>query len=90
MLTAMRGVGHSLVCMARDAWRYIGCQMLEHTAPIVETGGFEGRLIGMLRDSGENINWREIQKTPRNRIINQRLSTLMICRHLLQVITSEY
>ena len=40
--------------------------MLEHTAPVVETGGFEGRLIGMLRDSGENINWREIQKTPRN------------------------
>jgi hypothetical protein len=40
--------------------------MLEHTAPIVETGGFEGRLIGMLHDSNENINWRAIQKTPRN------------------------
>ncbi|XP_078174443.1 uncharacterized protein LOC144568088 [Carex rostrata] len=52
--------------MAKDAWRYIGCQMLEHTAPIVETGGFEGRLVGMLRDAGENINWREIQSAPRN------------------------
>jgi len=40
--------------------------MLEHTAPIVETGGFEGRLVGMLRDAGENINWREIQSAPRN------------------------
>ena len=40
--------------------------MLEHTAPIVETGGFEGRLIGMLHDANENINWREIQKTPRD------------------------
>ena len=40
--------------------------MLEHTAPIVETGGFEGRLIGMLRDSGENINWREISSAPRD------------------------
>ena len=40
--------------------------MLEHTAPVVETGGFEGRLVGMLRDAGENINWREIQDTPRN------------------------
>ena len=40
--------------------------MLEHTAPIVETGGFEGRLVGMLRDAGENINWREIKSTPRN------------------------
>ncbi|XP_078160164.1 uncharacterized protein LOC144555639 [Carex rostrata] len=66
LLTAMRGVGHSLACMAKDAWRYIGCQMLEHTAPIVETGGFEGRLVGMLRDAGENINWREIQSAPRN------------------------
>ena len=40
--------------------------MLEHTAPIVETGGFDGRLVGMLRDANENINWREIQKTPRD------------------------
>ena len=40
--------------------------MLEHTAPIVETGGFEGRLVGMLRDAGENINWREIKSAPRN------------------------
>lgn len=40
--------------------------MLEHTAPIVETGGFEGRLVGMLRDAGENINWREIPKVPRD------------------------
>ena len=40
--------------------------MLEHTAPIVETGGFEGRLVGMLRDAGENINWREIKSTTRN------------------------
>ena len=52
----MRGVGHSLVCMARDAWRAIGCNMLEHTAPIMETYGFEGRLVGMLRDARENIN----------------------------------
>ena len=40
--------------------------MLEYTAPVVETGGFDGRLIGMLRDSGENINWREISAAPRN------------------------
>ena len=40
--------------------------MLEHTAPIVETGGFEGRLVGMLRDAGENINWREIKSALRN------------------------
>ena len=65
LLAAVRGVGHSLVCMARDAWRAIGCQMLEHTAPVVEVGGWEGRLIGMLRDAGENINWREAIKTTR-------------------------
>lgn len=36
--------------------------MLHHTAPIVEDSQFDGRLIGMLHDAGENINWREIKK----------------------------
>jgi hypothetical protein len=40
--------------------------MLQHSAPIVERGGFDGRLVGMLRDANENINWREINRAPRN------------------------
>jgi hypothetical protein len=35
--------------------------MLHHSAPIVEDSQFDGRLVGMLHDAGENINWREIK-----------------------------
>ena len=42
----------------------MGCTMLQHTAPMVEDSGFDGRLVGMLHDSGENINWCEIEPTP--------------------------
>ena len=64
ILTAIREVAHSLVCMARKSWRAIGCQMLQHSAPIVEDSGWDGRLVGMLHDAGEDINWREIKAPP--------------------------
>ncbi|KAF3320111.1 Serine/threonine-protein [Carex littledalei] len=64
ILTGIRGVAHSLVCMARKSWRAIGCQMLQHSAPIVEDSGWDGRLVGMLHDAGEDINWREIKAPP--------------------------
>ncbi|KAF3320218.1 HIPL1 protein [Carex littledalei] len=45
---------------------HYGCQMLQHRAPVVEDSGWDRRLIGMLHDSGENINCREIKSTPRD------------------------
>ena len=35
--------------------------MLHLVAPCIEDAGHEAKLVTMLRDAGENIDWRQVQ-----------------------------
>ena len=46
--------------MGKKGWRFLGCFTLKQYAPRLEDVGYDGHVINMLRDAGENINWREV------------------------------
>ena len=47
--------------LGRKGFRFLGCFTLKQHAARLEDVGYDGHVINMLRDAGENINWREVE-----------------------------
>ena len=60
LLAAIKECGHGIRMLGRKNWRRLGYRTLKKNANVVEDAGHGGKIIGMLRDARENINWREI------------------------------
>ncbi|KAF3320116.1 Serine/threonine-protein [Carex littledalei] len=59
-LAGIKECAHGISTMGKKNWRYRGYRILKKNANAVEDAGHGGKIITMLRDAGENINWREI------------------------------
>jgi len=61
VLLALKGAGRAIVCLGKRGYRAFGHAMLHLVAPCIERHGHEAKLVTMLRDAGEEIDWRKIQ-----------------------------
>ncbi|XP_078152710.1 uncharacterized protein LOC144547901 [Carex rostrata] len=61
LLVAIKGAGRSIVCLGRRGYRAFGHVMLNLVAPYIESHGHQAKLVTMLRDVEEEIDWPRVQ-----------------------------
>ncbi|XP_078181603.1 uncharacterized protein LOC144575345 [Carex rostrata] len=66
LLLAIKGAARSIVCLGKRGYRAFGHAMLNLVAPCIENHGHEAKLVAMLRDAGEKIDWRRVQAAEPN------------------------
>ncbi|XP_078180782.1 uncharacterized protein LOC144574647 [Carex rostrata] len=61
LLVALKGAARSIICLGKVGYRAVGHAILNLVAPCIEDYGHEAKLVTMLRDAGEDIDWRKIK-----------------------------
>lgn len=57
---SIKATAHAIKMLGVKGWRRVGWCMLQDHAQLIEDAGSGGRVISMLRDAGENIDWRAV------------------------------
>ncbi|XP_078170103.1 uncharacterized protein LOC144564374 [Carex rostrata] len=66
LLVALKSAGHAIVCLGKCGYIAFGHYVLNLVASCIEDHGQSAKLVTMLRDAGEEIDWSKVQKDEPN------------------------
>ena len=60
ILLSIKAAAHAIKMLGVKGWRRVGWSQLQDHGQLIEDAGSGGRVISMLRDARENIDWRAV------------------------------